>query len=318
MNEPVIERPAAPPAGTVSRMTGVITSPGPTFEEISRRPSWIPPVLVYLIVFIVVFYFYSMKADWVTILTDQFENSNFIGMFSEDKRDEFIRASTAEARKLSPAQFTVTQLANIVPSNIAFSHFMAAVYATLFVLMGSVPRLELGKVWLNFLGCLLLLVAYGGILVIAQAAFRDATDSRLLLVLVGSIAVTAGWVWLLNRRATADAEFHGILSVCTYSTMAMLVLQVVLLVVTLMKPAPITTPIQNMVMSNPGALVKTGIPALQRLLDMLDVFYIWYIFLLTMGFRAVTRLSTGVSASIALLPWAVVVMISVAFAAVFG
>jgi hypothetical protein len=39
---------------------------------------------------------------------------------------------------------------------------------------------------------------------------------------------------------------------------------------------------------------------------------------LTLGFRPVTRLSTGVTAAITFLPWGIWVLLKVAWAAVFG
>jgi hypothetical protein len=81
---------------------------------------------------------------------------------------------------------------------------------------------------------------------------------------------------------------------------------------------PIETPPEQMVKANLGALVKTGVPAVQKLLESLDVFTLWVLAVLTLGFRAVTRLSMGVTASITLLPWGIWVLLKVAWAAVFG
>jgi hypothetical protein len=318
MNEPVIERPAAPPAGTASRMTGVITSPGPTFEEITRRPSWITPVLVYVVAFILVFGYFSMKADWVAIMTDQLENNPFMGMVSDTQRDQIVSQATADIKKMSPTQMTLQNVVNYLPWIVPMLHLLAMIFSTLFVMMGSLPRLQLGKAWLNFLGCLLVMIAYFAVFFIAQVAFKDAADSRILLGMLAGVATATAWIWLLNRRAKADPEFHAIMAVVGYGSVVLLVGVVALLALTIVTPAPITTPPQNMVKANLGALVKTGIPALQKLLEAFDLFWLWFFSVLTIGFRPVTKLSTGVTAAITFLPWAVVVMLSVAFAAVFG
>lgn len=321
MIEPVTESPAtrpAPAANPAARMMGVITSPAVTFEDVARRPAWMPPLLVYIVTFLIVFGVYSMRADWVAILTDQIENSPFMGMVPEQAREEAVRGATAEFSKMSPVQQTLSNLINYPPGFIFFFHGMALVYATFFVLMGAVPKLELGKAWLNLLVCFLLFLAYIGVVSVARFAFKDAIDSRLMLTGLGSVAVFAGWIYLLNLRARADQEFHRILSVCTAASAVMVVGALTWLLVTLVTPAPIQTPPEMMVKANVGALVKSGVPALQKLLESLDVFSLWILVVLTLGFRAVSRLSTGVTAAITFLPWGVWVLLKVAWTAVFG
>jgi len=318
MNEPVMDRPAAPPANPVSRMAGAITAPVATFNDVARRPGWLPPFLVYLGVFLVVFAVFSMRADWVAIVTDQIENGPVSGLMPDSMKDQAVREATAPLKAMSAVQLTLTNLANYPPGLLVFFHFLAVLYATLFVLMGSVPNLKLGKAWLNFLACVALMIAYFAVYSVAQYAFKDAPDSRVMLTVLGSVVVSAAWIWLLNRRAAADPEYHGILSVITYGGMALLVGALALLALTLVTPPPIVTPPEQMVKAHPGALIKTGVPVLQKVLESLNVFWIWFFVLLTLGFRAVTKLSTGLSASIAFLPWAVVVLLSVALAAVSG
>ena len=242
MNEPVMDRPAAPPANPVSRMAGAITAPVATFNDVARRPGWLPPFLVYLGVFLVVFAVFSMRADWVAIVTDQIENGPVSGLMPDSMKDQAVREATAPLKAMSAVQLTLTNLANYPPGLLVFFHFLAVLYATLFVLMGSVPNLKLGKAWLNFLACVALMIAYFAVYSVAQYAFKDAPDSRVMLTVLGSVVVSAAWIWLLNRRAAADPEYHGILSVITYGGMALLVGALALLALTLVTPPPIVTP----------------------------------------------------------------------------
>lgn len=321
MKEPVIETPAtrpAPPANAVARMLGVITSPAATFEEVARRPAWIAPLVIYVVAFLIVFGVYSMRADWVAIMTQQIENFPLMSMAPEQARDQAVKEATAEISRMSQVQQTFYNMNNFPSGFLFFFHGMALVYSTLFVMMGAVPKLELGRAWLNLLVCLLVFLAYLAVVWIARLAFQDAIDSRLLLTVLATVAVFAGWVWFLNRRAKADDEFHRILAVCTTASGVMVVGALAWLAVSLVMPAPIQTPPEQMVKANLGALVKTGVPALQKLVESLDVFTLWILAVLTIGFRAVTRLSTGVTASITLLPWGVWVLLKVAWAAVFG
>ena len=321
MNEPVIETPAGRPAPAVSpvnRWIGVITSPASTFEDVAKRPAWVAPLLIYVVGFMIVFTIFSMRADWTAILTEQIEKSPFMGMLSEEQREQAVRGATSELTKMTQVQQTLSNLVNYPPGFIFFFHIMALIYATLFVMMGSVPKLELGKAWLNLVVCLLLFLAQIGVFAVARIAFKDAPDSRIILTGLSAVAVFAVWVWLLNKRAAADVEFHRILSVCTTATAVPVIGMLAWLAVTLVSQTPITTAPEQMVKSHLGALVQTGVPALQKLLESIDVFSLWFLIVLTIGFRAVTRLSTGVAASITFLPWGAWVLIKVAWAAVFG
>jgi hypothetical protein len=321
MNEPVIETPAgrpAPAANPASRMIGVITAPASTFEEVAKRPSWVAPLVIYIVAFMVVFTVFSMRADWVAILTEQIEKSPFMSMMNDTQREQAVRGATAELAKMTPVQQTLNNLINYPPGFMFFYHVLALIYATLFVMMGSLPKLELGKAWVNLLVCLLLFVAQIAIFAVSRFAFRDAIESRLMLTGLGAVAVSVAWIWLLGKRAAADGEFHRVLAVCTTSTAVPVVGMLAWLAVTLVTPTPITTPPEQLVKAHLGALVQTGVPALQKLLESFDVFYLWWFIVMTIGFRVITRLSTGVAAAITFLPYGIVVLIKVAWAAVFG
>jgi hypothetical protein len=321
MNEPVTDTPAttpAPPINPVARMLGAITAPAATFEDVARRPAWLMPLVIYVVVFLAVFGVYSMRADWVSIITQQIESFPLMRMAPDQARDQAVREATAEISPMSPFQRTLYNMNNFPSGLLFFFHGMALLYATLFVMMGAVPKLELGKAWLNLLVCLLVFLAYLAVVWVARLAFPDAIDSRLLLTLLATAAVFAGWVWFLNRRARADLEFHRILSVCTTAAGVMAVGLLAWLAVTLITPQPIQTPPEQMVKANLGAVVSTGMPAVQKLLESLDVFTLWTLAVLTLGFRPVTRLSTGVTAAITFLPWGIWVLLKVAWAAVFG
>jgi hypothetical protein len=321
MNEPVIETPAgrpAPAANPASRMIGVITAPASTFEEVAKRPSWVAPLVIYIVAFMVVFTVFSMRADWVAITTEQVEKFPLMSMMNDTQREQAVRGQTADLMKMTHLQQTLDKLVTFPPGFMFFFHMMALVYATLFVMMGSLPKLELGKAWVNLLACLALLFVHIVIFWVSRLAFAHAIDSRIVLTGLGAVVVSVAWIWLLGKRAAADVEFHRVLSVCTTSTAVPVVGLLAWLAVTYVTPAPITTPPEQIVKAHLGALVQTGVPALQKLLESIDVFSLWWLIVLTIGFRVVTRLSTGVAASITFLPWGVWVLIKVASAAVFG
>jgi len=315
MSEQVRVQPARSP---MARLIGVIMSPRETFEEITARPGWVFPFICYLVLFGIAFGAYAAKADWVAIVTDQIEGSPVIKMLPEEAQDRAVQEATKGVRERSQIQNAIGNLANIGLGLTFFIHGMALVYCTLFVLMGSLKDLKLGRAWLNFLLCLTLLVAYIAVAWIAEAAFGEAPSSALLLTATTCLLVVAAWIWLLNTRAAADIEYHRMLSVCSYSTVVSMVGGLAILVIALVHQGPIQVGMESVVKSNLGALLKPENPALRALLDSLDVFVLWFLIVLTVGFRAATRLSTGMAASITFLPWGIWVLLKIAFKAAFA
>ena len=316
MSEQVAGQPA--PRSPFARLIGVISSPKETFEEILRSPGWVPPWLCYLVILMVAMGIWSMKADYVTIMTDQMEGSSFFKLVPEGQRDEVLNKALEEFRKLTPAQITAETLIRAGGFQLPFFHGMALFYATLFVFLGSLKEIKLGRAWMQFLLCLLMLVGYFGVYFISNFAFREAPDSRILLSGTATAALTVAWIWMLRRNAAADPELGRLVSVCMYSTAVTMIWAIVFAAISLGTAAPIQVYLDKMVKSNVGAYVATGVPALQALLESLDIFTIGWFAVLTIGFRALTKLSVGMTASITFLPWAVFVLIKVAWAAVFG
>ena len=316
MSEPSGEKPA--PLTPFARMIGVITSPGRTFDDIVRSPGWLPPLLCFLVMVLISVAVWGMKADFVTVIGDQIENSWFMKMVGEGQKDEIVNKALEPFRKQTQVQTTLQTVISAGVNQVPFFFGMTLIYATLFVLMGALKDLKLGSAWVTFLLCLLLYLAYFGVYALANIAFGEAPSSAILLSGTAGVAMTGGWMWLLHRRAMADPEFHRMLSVCTYSSAVLIIWTLVFIAITAATPAPIQTNFDKMVRSNLGAVIKTGVPVLQTFLESLDLFTIWWLSILTLGFRSATKLSTGMTASITFLPWAVLVFVKIAWAAVFG
>ena len=316
MSEP--SREPSTPASPLSRVVGVIASPGRTFPEIVRNPGWIPPFVFFLVMVVVSMGIWGMKADFVTIIGDQIENSPFLKLAPEAQRDQIVSKGLEPFRKQTQTQTAIQTVVSAGVNQLPFYHAMALIYATLFVMMGALKDLKLGSAWVNFLLCLVMYLAYLGVYMVATIAFSEATNSAILLNGTASVAMTAGWMWLLNRKTAADQDFHRLLSVCCYSSAVLIIWALVFTAISLVTPAPIQTYVDKMVKSNLGALVTTGAPVLQKALESIDLFTIWWLTTLTLGFRSATKLSIGMTASITFLPWAVVVLIKIAWTAVFG
>ena len=316
MSEQVREQPA--PRTPVARLIGVLMSPGETFAEISRNPAWLAPFIIYMVVFLVAFGVYAMKADWISIVTEQIESSPFMKMVPDANHDQAIAKATEGMRKLSRAQLAATQLINIGSSIVVFFHLLAILFSSLFVMVGSLKDLKLGRAWGRFLLCLLVFIGYLCVYGIATFAFRDSPGSLLLLTGTAAIVMAGCWAWLLNAQAARDIEFHRVLSVCTYGSAVLMIGSAALIVVSLVHQGDIQIGADKIVPSYLGAVIKPESAVLSALFSSLDVFWIWYFVVLTIGFRIVTKLTTGMAAAMTFLPWALIVMIKIAWAAVFG
>jgi len=306
------------PLSPVSRFIGVITSPRETFEDIERRPAWLFPLIIYFVAFVIAFGFYSSKADWVAIVTEQVQNFPLLKMAPEQAQEQAVKQATDTFRKLTSTQIMIQGVVQYASAFLLVFHVMTLIYSTLFVLMGSLKTLRLGRAWLNFLLCILLYIAYIVVNSAGTFMFREDPGNALMLNAAAAVVMVFAWGWLLNRFARSEGEFLKMLSASTHVAAIWSIGALALLATSLVTPAPIVTPAESIVKSNVGALVSTGMPALQKLLESLDFFTIWSLVVLTIGYRAVTRLTTGVTASLTFLPWGLWVLIKIAWAAVFG
>jgi hypothetical protein len=75
----------------------------------------------------------------------------------------------------------------------------------------------------------------------------------------------------------------------------------------------------SLLASSPAFFLPEDAPrALQALLSSLDVFSIWCIVLLIIGFGVSNRLSKGAAAAVVLVPWVLWIAIKVGWVALFG
>lgn len=96
--------PAAPqqPQRQISdfgRVGGVLFSPGATFTDIARKPSWIVPVALLTILSLVAVYFVSQKMDWQNFIRHQDEQSSRFQNLSDEQKDNAVNLGA----KIAPA-----------------------------------------------------------------------------------------------------------------------------------------------------------------------------------------------------------------------
>ncbi len=96
--------PAPPPGGepakigAFGRITGVLFSPGATFEDIARKPSWLLPMVILVILNLGVTALVVKKLDWATMIRDQIESNPRAAQLTDDQKNTQI----AMGVKLAP------------------------------------------------------------------------------------------------------------------------------------------------------------------------------------------------------------------------
>ena len=76
--------------GAMGRVTGVLFSPGETFADIARKPSWIAPIAILTVLSLIVCYFLIQKVDWAAFQRKQIESSSFTSNLTQEQKDQAI------------------------------------------------------------------------------------------------------------------------------------------------------------------------------------------------------------------------------------
>jgi hypothetical protein len=129
--------------------------------------------------------------------------------------------------------------------------------------------------------------------------------------------IVAGVLLLVFRLMGGEGTFKQAFSTTLYSWMPMVVGGIVGVIVLALRPGLIDpTTMATLVKSNPAFLVDPKAQTvLFSLLSSFDIFTIWMIALLSIGFSEVARVSKAKSAAIVVTLWIVLILIKVGFAA---
>lgn len=97
--------PEAEPRGKVSavgRIFGVLFSPKPTFEDIVRKPSWLPAVLVLFITGVLLNVALATRTNWTEVSRQQIERSKFassqIDKLDDAKKEQVYEQAAKRGR----------------------------------------------------------------------------------------------------------------------------------------------------------------------------------------------------------------------------
>lgn len=210
------------------RLTGVLTSPFETFKAIDRKPTWIAPLVISIMMAMVgnAFYYWRVNPDW----------------------EQRIRASIEK--------YTETTGQTMSPEQVAQQVATAKMFGDLFIVLPAVfiPLFCLGVAafyWLAF-----------GMAFLSTPSFKK-------------ILSVVGW------------------SQAAMKAVAMPIIFIVLLVIDKERLNNLEMGNSQLVQSNLGVLLPNGIsPAVRSLAVSVDLFTIWFLILLTIGFSGVVGLSS--------------------------
>jgi hypothetical protein len=150
-----------------------------------------------------------------------------------------------------------------------------------------------------------------------SVAFGKAIGYASPLFAIGVWAVIAGVLLISFRLFGGEGTFKQAFSVTLYAWVPLLVKGIVSTFVVLAKGTIGVEEMAVLVRSNPAFLVDMKAnPVLFSLLSSLDLFTIWTMVLLIVGFAFVSRVSKAKSAAIVISLWVVALVIKLGFAAI--
>ena len=137
------------------------------------------------------------------------------------------------------------------------------------------------------------------------------------LFMIAGYLLIALVLWGAFRLMGGEGDFKQSLSVTLYSHFPRMVLGGIIgTIIVILRGSVDPSQMAAVVMTNPAFLVDLKEqPVLFALLASFDLFVLWTIFLLAVGFSKVSRLSKGKSAAIIVALWLVTVVLKVGFAA---
>lgn len=253
--QPEPEEPAR--LGPLSRLSGTLFSPGETFADVNRKPTWIAPMIVAILTVVAstLFFQWRVHPDWDSIMRAQIK-----------KRLERSNQSLTEEQ--------MQQQVNFAKGIAKFTPIIAAVFTPVFyVILAGV-------------------FALGLMLIQAKTTFK-----KILSVVAWSFAATgvvAAIVTMASLMVRDESELRSL------------------------DP----TQAAGIVPSNLAAfLPSTSSAVLKSLAGSIDIFTIWNLILLSIGFAMIAgsrKITTGKTAKIVFGFWLVYVLVKLGWAAAFG
>lgn len=241
---------AAEPRAAISpigRIVGVLFSPKATFADIVRKPSWLLPVAIMIVLGILTAISLNQRMNWREYVSQQIEKSPRASQLTPEQKQQQIEAGA----KIAPISTYI-----------------------------SVP----------------------------------------LVPIVGLLVVTLVMWGAYNLLGGANTDFKTSLGIVSHAFVPSYIASLLFLVVIFLKPVG-SVDLENPVATNVAAFLPEGVPKwLDVLCKNVDVFVIWYLLLIAIGFAATNpkKLKGGKSLTIAVSVMAVYLVLRVGIAFIFS
>lgn len=243
--------------GPFARLTGTLLSPGETFADVNRKPTWIAPMIIAIATVLASTFFFQWRVnpDWDSIMRSQIK-----------KRMERSNQSLTEEQMQQQISFG--------KSIAKFSPLIAAVFTPIiYVILAGI-------------------FALGLMFIQAKTTFK-----KILSVVAWSSAATGIVATVVTVASLMVRDEEGLRSIDP-------------------------TQSSGIVPSNLAAFLSSETSAvIKSVAGSIDIFSIWFLILLTIGFAAIAgsrKITTGKTATVVFGFWAVYVLLKVGWAAAFG
>ena len=254
-DQPRVEEPAR--LGPVARLTGTLLSPGETFADVNRKPTWIAPMIIAVATVLASTFFFQWRVhpDWDSIMRNQIK-----------KRMERSNQSLTEDQ---------------MQQQVAFSKSIAKFFPIIGAIVTPIIYVILAGIF-----------ALGLMFIQAKTTFK-----KILSVVAWSSASVGIVATVVTMASLMVRDEEGLRSIDP-------------------------TQSAGIVPSNLAAfLPATASPVIKSVAGSLDIFTIWILFLLAIGFASIAgsrKIKTGNAAAVVFGFWAVYVLLKIGWAAAFG
>ncbi len=233
---PPIPPVAEPKPNSLQRIFGVLSAPVPTFESIARRPDWVVPLLILMVISLAAGVIIAQRVDFTALAREAIETNPQTAKIPAERLDTMVRFSAATMKVF---------------------------------------------------------------------AFASPLVSILVLMIVAAILMFA------FRMFGGQGTFRQAFSVTIYAWYPLLIKSILAVIVILNKTAISIFDLQNPILSNLGFLFDPKTQPVQFALgSSLDLFTIWSLVLMIIGFAAISRLPRARAATIVVVLWLVVKLVS--------
>lgn len=83
--------------GALGRLVGAIINPRPTFEDIARKPSWLLPLLLLIILSLSITYIFGKRVGWRAFMEKQLAQNSRVQQLTPEQREQTLETQVKVA-----------------------------------------------------------------------------------------------------------------------------------------------------------------------------------------------------------------------------